>query len=299
MVRAVHSPRGVTRARAALSACLVALAAGCASTTRRGEVPARVEVATTVCPDPGQARARLAAVLAARGAPPGLVVHVEADEQGEPREVRLRVVDAGGEVGVDRSYPLAPADCPSATELLAIGVERYLARLPAWSGPARPDARATVAWSLVAAVSATGLPAGVDGHLGAVVDRRRRHDRVGAGLLVRASWPQAAGPGQLQQTAVLAVARYRRLRGRWHGEAGARGGALVVSGLGFAADRSDVLPWWEGYVAAGRSWRWGSVGLEVAASGLRHRAATSDGSVDVELAQVRLGLALELALVPR
>lgn len=116
-------------------------------------------------------------------------------------------------------------------------------------------------------------------------------------MLVRATVPQSAGSGRFQQTTLLGAIRYRHRAGRWQLHVGARAGALVVSGLGFAENRSDVLPWWEGSVAAGRALSWGTIGLELAGTGLRHRAVTGDGLVAEDIPFLRLGFAVEIGLV--
>ena len=49
-------------------------------------------------------------------------------------------------------------------------------------------------------------------------------------------------------------------------------------------------------VFAGRGFSWGALGVEVAVSGLRHRAVTRDGLVEEDIPLLRLGFAGELGL---
>ena len=49
-------------------------------------------------------------------------------------------------------------------------------------------------------------------------------------------------------------------------------------------------------MSGGRTLAWGLIGLELAVSGLRHKAVTSDGLVAEEIPWLRLGLAVEIGL---
>jgi hypothetical protein len=49
-------------------------------------------------------------------------------------------------------------------------------------------------------------------------------------------------------------------------------------------------------VFAGRSFSWGALGIEVAASGLTHKAVTSDGLVSEDIPLFRLGVAGEFGV---
>ncbi|HEU0031668.1 MAG TPA: hypothetical protein VFQ53_13605 [Kofleriaceae bacterium] len=267
--------------------------------------PARIEITGGDCPSTAAARDRIAGVLAAHGATHGdLAIRVTATGS-EPTEVRLVVErgsgEAAGSVGLDRAYTLAAADCTSAPELLALAVDRFLSAFPEWAGP--PPVRAPVApparWVEVtaeSAVSSLWAPIGIDGQAGAIVDVGGARDRLGGSLLVRASLPQAAGNGSFQQTAVLAGIAYRHRAGAWALRAEARAGAVRVTGMGFTENASDWLPWWEGAVFGGRAWSWGSLGLELAASGLRHVATTRDGLVREDIPALRVGLGGEFQI---
>jgi len=264
-------------------------------------VHARVEVGVFACGDAGDATAAIRNVLVAHGAETSdLVVSVAAQTV---EELHLRVAHANGEVGLDRTFALAPTDCTSAGQLLALSVDRFLSAFPEWAGPAPappppppPPARWVDA-TLLGAVSSIWVPLGVDAHVGGVLDLGGELHRFGGSLLVRASVPQTAGSGHFQQTAVLAGAAYRYRAGAWRLRGEARAGALLVSGIGFAENASDWLPWWEGAVFAGRRFGWGALGVEVAASALRDRAVTRDGLVSEDIPLFRLGLAGELGVV--
>lgn len=262
----------------------------------------QIDVASMTCPPAKDARDRIAQVIAAHGATPSdLVIQVDATRTGEASELHLRVSRSGGEVGVDRTFTLGPGDCRSASELLALAVDRFLSSFPEWAGPPRPTPppERWIDLSLISAVNSIWRPFGIDGELGALVEIGTRFHRVGGGLVVRASFPQAVGSGRFQQTALLGVVGYRYLWGAWQLRTEARAGALLVTGLGFDENRSDFLPWWEGAVYAGRALSWGSIGIEVAASGLRHKAVTSDGLVSEDIPLFRLGLAGELGLASK
>lgn len=259
---------------------------------------ARVEVAGT-CSEPHETIARIAAVLQAHDAAHGdLVVRVD----GAPDALRLTVARASGEIGLDRSFTLGPTDCASAPELLALSVERFLSAFPEWAGPppaVQPPPARWIDVTLRGGVSSIWLPLGVDGQLGGAIDVGGPTHGLGGAVLVRASVPQAAGNGRFQQTAFLVGAAYRYRAGPWRLRGEARAGALLVSGLGFAQNDSDWLPWWEGAVFAGRAVGWGVVGVEVAASGLRDKAVTRDGLVSEDIPLFRVGLAGELGVVSR
>jgi hypothetical protein len=212
---------------------------------------------------------------------------------------------SSGDAGLDRTYSLGPSDCASAAELLALSVDRFLTSFPDWAGPAPapppppPPPPPPARWlelGLVAAASSIWLPFGVDVHAGGLLDLGADRHRVGGSLLVRASVPQAAGSGSFQQTALLAGLTYRRRAGPWRVRGELRAGALLVSGIGLAENDRAWLPWWEGVVFGGRALGWGTVGIELAASGLRHKAVTRDGLVSEEIPLFRLGFAGELGL---
>lgn len=280
--------------------CAVTVACG-ATTTAPRPVQPRIEVPSMTCPASSDARARLARVIAAHGATAtDLVIRVDVSG-GPANEIHLRISRSTGDVGVDRTFVLGPGDCASASELLALALDRFLSAFPEWAGPARPSPppQRWTELAVVTAVSSIWVPFGVDGQVGAFVDRGSRHHRIGGGLLARGSFPQAAGSGRFQQTALLGGVGYRYLGENWQLRVQVRGGGLLVTGLGFDENRSDLLPWWEGAVYAGRVVSWGSIGVEVAASGLRHKAVTTDGMVSEDIPLFRLGLAGELGVASK
>ena len=161
-----------------------------------------------------------------------LIVEVNA----RPGELQLVVLRTGGDVGLDRRYPIGPADCDSAAELLALGVDRFLSSFPEWAGPARPaetppppppPPRSTGV-SLTAATHALLGPLGADLQLGALVTRRR----LGGAAMVRATLPQSAGAGRFQQTSFLGGVAWRQPLGGWElrAELNALEGSPKVSG---------------------------------------------------------------------
>lgn len=231
-----------------------------------------------------------------------LVIRVDATTMPASTDaIELRVLvrrASGSEAGLDRSYTLAPSDCASATELVALGIDRFLDAFPDWAAAPlpRPPEPMPARWfelSLLGAANAMFDPIGVDAHVGGALDIGDRRHRVGGTLHARASVPQAAGSGSFQQTSMLVGATYRLRSDGWRLRAEVRAGALVVTGVGLDTNRSDWLPWWEGAVFAGRDFAWGALGVEVAASALQHRAVTSDGLVEEDIPLLRLGVAGE------
>jgi hypothetical protein len=259
--------------------------------------PARIEVAASECVDASLA-ARFEQVLDAHHARfADLIVRVD----GDTANLRLRVSRSRGDAGLDRTYNLTPADCASAGDLLALGVDRFLTSFPDWAGPI-PVAPPRVVrhplprWfdaAVRGGANALFVPLGIDAHVGGVLDFGPERHRFGATLLVRASLPQAAGSGSFQQTAFLGGFAYRFAAAPWRFRAEARAGALLVRGIGLAENASDWLPWWEFAAFAGRSFSWGAIGVEVAASGLRDKAVTRDGLVSEDIPLLRLGVAAE------
>jgi hypothetical protein len=261
---------------------------------------AELRVTSSACPDAPATEAKLMAVLVEHDAVESdLVIEVTA----EPGALQLMVLRTGGEIGLDRRYPIGPADCSSAADLVALGVDRFLSSFPAWAGPApRPEAppppapppprRVDVA--VTSAVHGLWSPIGVDAQLGVSVFR----GRPGASALIRATIPQAAGAGSFQQTTLLAGAGARLRRDAWQVGAELRGGALLVSGVGFDENHSDWLPWWEIAVTGGRRFGWGTVGVEVAATALQHRAVTEDLLTVEDIPALRFGVAGSFGVFP-
>lgn len=266
----------------------------------------RVEIVAATCVDAPAATARIEQLLATHHATyADMVIRVDATAAADATQVQLKITRASsGDVGLDRTYTLGPSDCASAGDLLALGVDRFLDAFPDWAGPppvSKPEPAIVppsrwVDVTLAGAASAIFEPTGVDAALGAAVDYGPARHRFGATLLVRASVPQAVGAGKFQQTSALLGAAYRWSADRWRVRAEVRGGALLVSGMGLEDNKRDWLPWWEGAVFAGRELSWGAIGVEVAASGLRHRAVTSDGLASEDIPLFRLGVAGEFGL---
>ena len=273
--------------RRACGAVLVVLLVGCGHPRPVAPVvkPPPISVAGT-CVARGDAEARLQEVLREHRADrSGLAIEIAGD-----REVSLRVVRGTGEIGLDRHYTLAPADCASAPQLLALAVDRWLTAFPEWAEPPAPPPARWFEVAVPVAVNVIASPVGVEGQAGVIVDRGDAHDRFGGSALVRTGIPQDAGTGRFREVAVLAGAAWRHRFGAWEARAEVRGGGLRVSGLGFAANAVDWIPWWEGAVAAGRRFGFGALGLELAATSLKAHATTRDGLVSEDIPLVRLGI---------
>jgi hypothetical protein len=284
----------------------VALVVACGGRTAPPPRPvppvARVEVAATTCVAREEVETRLGNVLVEhRAMQSGLVVRIEATPGEATTALGLRVVRPNGDVGLDRTFTLTVNDCASAAQLLALSVDRWLTAFPEWAEPPPPPAppKPVTTWNelaLAGALNSMWMPVGADAQLGARVDRGGLRDRFGATLLVRASIPQGAGNGSFQQTSLLAGASWRHRVGSWEARVEARAGALLVSGIGFSENGRDVLPWWEGAVFGGRRFRWGAIGVEVAATALQHRAVTRDLLVAEDIPLLRVGIAGSLEI---
>jgi hypothetical protein len=264
----------------------------------------RIEIVAQACVDVPAVTARIEQLLAKLHATyADMAIRVDASTVADATQLQLRITrTSSGHVGLDRTYSLGPSDCASAGDLLALGVDRFLDAFPDWAGPApppKPIAPPPSRWIDVAVMGAASTifePVGVDAHLGGAIDFGASRHRFGGTMLVRGSVPQSVGKGSFQQTAMLAGAAYRFRSDPWRVRAEVRGGALLVSGLGLEDNNSDWLPWWEGAVFVGRGFSWGALGVEVAASGLRHKAVTSDGLVSEDIPLLRLGVAGEFGL---
>jgi hypothetical protein len=234
----------------------------------------------------------------------GLVVNVVPAPAAVGTDVELRIARPSGEVGLDRHDALAAADCPRAPELIALGVDRWLSAFPAWADPpppAPPPPTEPARWfevSVGGAANSLWTPVGVDAQVAALADWGARSDRVGATLLVRGSVPEHAGRGRFQQTAALAGLAWHHRAGAWDTRLELRGGAVLVSGLGFTEDHHSWLPWWEGAVFGGRTFGRVTIGLEIAATALRDHAVTLDGSVSEDVPYLRIGISGSFALIP-
>ena len=251
-----------------------------------------VHVAATACVAADDVRASVSAVLIAHRADhAGLVIDIVAASTEAATDVELRVLRRDGDVGLDRRYALVGNDCASAPQLLALGVDRWLSAFPEWAEPAEPPRPATRWLEVVANVTASAIapPVGVDGELGMLVDLGGAADRFGVVAVARGGLPLAAGAGQFLQIAALGGAAWRHRFTRWETRVEIRGGALRVSGIGFAQNDATWVPWAELALFAGRRWSWGALGVELAAAPIRDRAVTRDGLVSQDIPLARLG----------
>ena len=278
---------------------MIALAAVVACRAPAPQPPAPRRSAVRVAPVPCLAahdiEATIDAVFVAHHAEQaGLVVDVgAAPAAGAGVDVALRVMRHDGNVGLDRHYTLADNDCPSAPQLLALGVDRWLTSFPEWAEPPeppRPLPSRSFEVAAEATASAIAPPFGVDGELGALVDYGSPSDRFGVSAVVRSSVPQVAGDGMFHLIATLGGATWRHRFAQWETRVELRGGGLRVSGIGFLEDRASWLPWFEVAAFAGRRWAWGTLGLQIAATTLRDHAVTSDGLVSQDIPLARIGI---------
>jgi hypothetical protein len=251
----------------------------------------------TNCVPAREVEVAIANVLAAHHAEQaGLLVDVgetSAENASVGVDIMLRVIRRDGDVGLDRHYALADNDCPSAPQLLALAIDRWLTSFPEWAEPpeppAPPPARGFAAGASATA-SAIAPPLGVDGELAALVDYGGPADRFGVSAVFRSGVPQRAGGGRFLQIAMLGGATWRHRFARWETRAEVRAGGLRVSGIGFAEDHASWLPWFEIAAFVGRRWSRGAIGAEVAATALHDRAVTRDGLVSQDIPLARIGV---------
>jgi hypothetical protein len=274
---------------------LLVVAIGCRAAPVRAPEPAapviRVDAPTCVAGD--AVRTAVQRVLHDHHAQrSGLVVDIAVTPGPDTADVALRVLRPRGDVGLDRHYALSPADCASAPDLIALAVDRWLTAFPEWAEPpplSPPPSRRT---DVLATVTLSGMapPLGVEGQLGALVDRGGDGHRFGLSGLVRTGLPQDAGDGRFRQIALFGGATWRVAVGGWAVRAELRGGALRVNGIDFFENDTSWLPRWEVALFGGRAVSFGAIGLEVAGTAQRGRVVTRDGLVSQDIPLVRLGL---------
>jgi hypothetical protein len=247
-------------------------------------------------------RARLEQVLAAEQRAARLGVEVREARTGALATVTLVARTAWGEALLERRYELAPADCASATELLALVLERFLAGFPAerWralerrAAEAARDRRLEVALEGAAALEL--VPTGGSLELGAALEYGSSRHRLGASLLARASLPRALGQGRFLALGVLAGLRYRFAAFAWQPGLELRAGPVLLAGYGFDESYTRAAFGFEVVARLERAFRRLRLGLELGLSPLRHRVLTLDRSASESLPLLFVGVRLALPL---
>ena len=274
----------------------IAIVAGCATAPPRPPPPPRpaeVRIAGADCLAADVADGIRRVLVEHHAERSSLVVDVGVTTADPGFDLALRVTRDNGDVGLERKHHLEPQDCASAGQLVALSVDRWLTSFPEWAEPPRPPPPPPPRWielQPTAAINSIWLPVGAEGQAGAIVDVGGAADRFGGSALVRASVPQHAGGGRFQQTAFLAGAVWHHRFVDWDVRAELRGGALLVSGIGFLENDHSWLLWWEAAGFVGRRLAWGAVGVELAATALRDHAVTRDGLVSEDIPLLRVGL---------
>jgi hypothetical protein len=174
-----------------------------------------------------------------------------------------------------------------------------LTAFPEWAVPPPPIVPGPARWldTLArATINAIAPPVGAEAAVGAIVDYGAAVDRFGGVALVRTGLAQPAGGGRFRELALLAGATWRHRWPSWDLGVELRGGALRVSGIGFAIDDASWVKWWEAAAFVGRRFGPVTVGLEVAATALRDHAVTRDGLVSQNIPLARVGISATFLL---
>lgn len=280
-------------------ATAVALALLLATPLVRAEVNVEGDAA---CLTRALLRARLEQVLAAEQRAARLAIEVREARTGVLATVTLVAKTVWGEALLERRYELAAADCASATELLALVLERFLAGFPAerWRALERRAALAALdrrlEVALEAAVALELVPTGGSFELGASLEYGSSRHRFGASLLARASLPRVLGQGHFLALGVLAGLRYRLAAFAWQPGLEVRAGPVLLAGYGFDESYTRAAFGLEVVVRLERAFRRLRLGLELGASPLRHRVLTLDRSASESLPLLLVGARLALPL---
>lgn len=214
----------------------------------------------------------------------------------------LRLVNARGELVLERYFDMTTADCPSAGALLAAVLDAFLRAIPELAppaprvGPAVPQAvlqhtRDVTRLRLVlaAAVAGRGLPFGADTELALnAVAGAPAHSLVGS-VVLRQSVPRAIAKGWFSESAVLLGLGWGH--DGWLG-ADVRAGLVYVRGHGFDVNEAAWVPWLEGRVGLALQVGAALVGPELTASPMVHTLHA--GNARQRLPIARLGLAVRL-----
>ena len=269
---------------------------------------AALEVESTGgCVDTAATRARLAPVLAPYADARGGTVAVVVQRSGDFTSLTLRVVAISGDVVLERRLTLRPEDCPSAPELIATILERFLrdfprARwtdLPHQNGPMVVVMGQELPWiaSVVRASLAGRWPGpSADLDLGATLETGTARRRLFASTNLRVGTPARLGVGHVVDGVAALGMGWREIGASWVGELEVRVGGRVTAGYGYTVNRRVWLPWME--VGGGISWPWHGwlLGPVVGISPLRQRATTAAGAY-TPLPWLRLGVSASLPLV--
>jgi hypothetical protein len=251
--------------------------------------------------------ARLEQVLRAeaRSRSARLVLSVRGQTSGAGTRVTLTARTPWGETLLERRYELSEADCGSATELLALVLERFLASFPAerWSAllrRARETARPRrLEVSLQAAASVELAPTGGDLELGAAVEYGSPRHGIGGSLILRGGLPRSLGQGRFGEATLLAGLRYRLGAFAWQPALELRVGPGLLYGTGYDESYQRVVPCLEVVASVERRFRRFALGLQLRATLIRHRVSTEDQSYSESLPILAAGLRLSFPVLGR
>lgn len=218
------------------------------------------------------------------------------------------LVNHSGELVLERTFTLAPVDCPSAPDLLGIVLERFLAEAPLerWRPPKPPAPPpppeppppetilvtrdvASMAGHVFLAADGRLPEASADLELGAAIDVGSANHRLVASLALRVGLPDRLGQGRYLESLGLLGVGWRWADRGWMVRAEARTGGLLVSGFGYDRSFDTWLLWLEAQVAVLYDLDGILLGAQVAGSPLWHEVATTSGE-SRRLPWLRLGL---------
>ena len=245
-------------------------------------------------------------------------VVVTIEKQKENRFHVKLTVSRENQLGLEREYRLSRTDCASLGQLLHMTLDRFFTSFPAWRSPppvveeemappapapveeeTQAQRRVEIGVFLTPALEVAPVGGSLD--LGARADLGDIH-RFGASLLVRESLPaQLAGNRFLQTYGLLGISwQYAAYSIRPRLEL--LGGFLNTLGVHFENNESTWLFWMEARAILEKRWRKVALGLDIAASPMRHQAKSilrneSTGTMVTdtrEISWLRLGLTLTI-----
>jgi hypothetical protein len=218
--------------------------------------------------------------------------------------VALIVRAPWGETLLERWYELTPADCRSATKLLALVLERFLSGFPAmkWRALARKAEKMPrgsprlLEVSLHAAASSEWIPTGAAADLGLAVEYGSVRHRFGVSAGAKTTLPRTLGEGQVMEIPLLVGLRWRYAAYSWQPAVEVRAGPALVKGFGYDINYLRWVPWLDVLATVERRWRHVALGLQLTVTPLRHQVLTEDEKDSEGLPIVSLGLRLTVPI---
>ncbi len=260
----------------------------------------------SVCVDAAAVRQRVAPLLSPYSESRGGTITVVARKAQAKTVLVLRVVAVSGEVVLERRTSLRPEDCPSAPELVATILERFLRDFPRTRWADIPPAGETsvvlvgrgLPWvvGMLRTSAAAHYPGlGADLEVSGALEVGTVARRLYTSAILRAGTPRELGAGHFLDAFLGLGVGWRQVGPRATFELEARVGARAARGYDFSSNRAAFLPCAE--VAGGVAWQLGGwlIGPVAAVTPFRQTAVTEAGA-ETTLPWVRLGVGVWLPL---